>query len=177
MECVAELQKHDWQSAYALWRQQLFAGDVVPNSKQQTILEAVHARCVHEHARATQEEPPFLKLIHGLPGSGKSKLLTWIRSYFEDVWHWEDGREFVFLAPLNSMACNIGGSTVHGWGRISFQDKRGFRIQARESQSAEAMPAMSIKDIIFLSFKEYWFFSDVMEESCFCFNHWPFKEK
>ena len=50
------------------------------------------------------------------------------------------------------MACNIGGATVHGWGRISFQDKRGFRIQARESQNAEAMPAMSIKDVIlFLS--------------------------
>ena len=89
-------------------------------------------------------------MVHGLPGSGKSLVLSWIRTYFEDVWKWEDGREFIFLAPLSSMACNIGGSTVHGWGRIAFQDKRGFRIQAQESKDAEAMPAMSMKDIFFI---------------------------
>ena len=84
MESVAELREHDWQSAYALWRQKLVTADVVPNSKQQTILDAIHARCVHERqhvhdcTRVAQNAPPFLKLIHGLPGSGKSRLLTWI---------------------------------------------------------------------------------------------------
>ena len=82
---------------------------------------------------------PLLRLVHGLPGSGKSQLLLWLRSYFEEVWLWSEGPEFVFLAPLNSMACNIGGSTVHGWGRVAFKDKRGVRILPVESDEVTGM--------------------------------------
>ena len=151
---TAVMHHHNWRAAYTSWRQKLrdpkLSGGVIPNAKQQMILDAVHRRCVCE-ATDGKEHPsdPFLRLVHGLPGSGKSKLLTWMRSYFEDVWQWTDGREFAFLAPLNSMACNIGGATVHGWGRVSFQDKRGFRIRPCESQDASEVPAMTVKEFVF----------------------------
>ena len=88
--------------------------------------------------------PPLRHLIHGLPGSGKSELMKWIRSYFEDVWLWTYGEEFVFLAPLNSMASNIGGSTVHSWGQIGFKDRRGVHI-APKTAATEETPAMTTK--------------------------------
>ena len=93
---------------------------------------------------ARKVPPPLRHLIHGLPGSGKSELLRWIRSYFEEVWQWSYGAEFVFLAPLNSMANNIGGSTVHSWGQIGFKDRRGVRIAPKTAENEET-PAMTIK--------------------------------
>ena len=49
----------------------------------------------------------------------------------------------MFLAPLNSMACNIGGATVHSWGRIAFKNKRGVRILATDV--SEGMSNLGIK--------------------------------
>ena len=86
---------------------------------------------------------PLLRLIHGLPGSGKSQLLVWLRMYFVEVWQWQEGREFMFLAPLNSMACSSGGATVHSWGRIAFKNKRGVRILATDV--SEGMSNLGIK--------------------------------
>ena len=96
-----------------------------PYHAQQIILELVHHRCVLEHdiegadenaAMLQAEAPaPLFRLVHGLPGSGKSQILKWLRSYFIEVWLWEEGIHFQFVAPLNSMADNIGGSTVHSW--------------------------------------------------------------
>ena len=62
----------------------------------------------------------LLELMHGLPGSGKSKVIGWIRSYLEYVWQWQHGVHFVCLAPMNSMATNIGGFTVHSFGEVPF---------------------------------------------------------
>ena len=67
-------------------------------------------------------------MVHGLPGSGKSQLLKWIRSYFEVVWEWENGVHFIFLAPLNSMATGISGQTLHSWGGIAFKKKSGLSV-------------------------------------------------
>ena len=64
-------------------------------------------------------------MTHGLPGSGKSKLLLWLRTYFEEVWKWTDGVQFQSLAPLNSMASNIGGDTMHTWAGLKFTNSEG----------------------------------------------------
>ena len=106
------------------------------------MLQLVHDRCVEEHSGDSQ---PLLRLVHGLPGSGKSKLLEWISSYFEHVWQYTHSREFMFLAPLNSMASNIGGATLHSWGQVAWKDKRGnFMIPANRSQ-IEEIPALGTK--------------------------------
>ena len=71
---------------------------------------------------------PLFRLVHGLTGSGKSKLLLWLRTYFEEVWKWSDGVQFQFVAPLNSMANNIGGSTMHTWAGLTFTNSEGVQI-------------------------------------------------
>ena len=54
-------------------------------------------------------------------------------------------KNFVFyLAPLNSMASNIGGSTVHSWGQVGFKDRRGVHIAPKTSQDQET-PTMTAK--------------------------------
>ena len=42
------------------------------------------------------------------------------------------------------MANNIGGSTVHSWGRIGFKDRRGVNIAPRTADDEET-PTMTIK--------------------------------
>ena len=47
------------------------------------------------------------------------------------------------------MACNIGGATVHGWGRVAFKDKRGMRILPQDTKDINELPGMTVKDIVF----------------------------
>ena len=41
-----------------------------------------------------------------------------LAEYFQRVWGWAKGVHFIYLAPINSMAPRIGGSTVHSWGEV-----------------------------------------------------------
>ena len=124
---------YDVQQAYEAWCVKTYHRDatdltkITPNVLQRQVLEMLHDKCVEEKIfsddASLQAAPaPLRHLIHGLPGSGKSELTRWIQSYFEEVWQHKKGQEFVFLAPMNSMASNIGGSTVHSWGQIGFKD-------------------------------------------------------
>ena len=114
---------------------------MTPNPLQQQILDLVHERRIVEHVCENGEgvpsktccPEPLLRLIHGLPGSGKTQVLRWLQSYFEEVWSWTLGLEFVFTAPLNSMASNIQGSTIHSWGGITFKDRRGTLINCQQN--------------------------------------------
>ena len=72
---------------------------------------------------------PLFRLIHRLHGVGKSKLLEWLRQYFEEVWQWTRNKQYALLAPMNTMADNIGGSTLHSFAHIPFKDRRGKLIQ------------------------------------------------
>ena len=92
-------------------------------------MRKVHLWCVLEYSveaglecspdLATVSEP-LLELLHGLPGSGKSLVIRWLRSYFEYVWQFIHGVHFIILAPMNSMATNVEGRTVHSWGEVGF---------------------------------------------------------
>ena len=114
-------------------------GEIKPNAQQWQVLNLVHRRCLYEQEEETNHRvnqpaskkthwEPLFRLIHGLPGSGKSKLLLWLRTYFEEVWKWTDGVQFQFVAPLNSMANNIGGSTMHTWAGLTFTNSEGLQI-------------------------------------------------
>ena len=108
-------------------------------------METIHYRTVKENYELLEEDYadiwqtkpadvhvdiPLLRLIHGLPGSGKSKLLLWIKEYFEEVWKWEINNQFAIVAPQNSMADNVGGTTLHSFGGIPFKDRRGITVNA-----------------------------------------------
>ena len=88
---------------------------------------------------------PLLRLVHGLPGSGKTEVLRWLQGYFEQVWNWTLGVQFDFVAPLNSMASNINGKTVHSWGQVGFKDRRGMTINMGKRSASEEVPSMAIK--------------------------------
>ena len=124
---------HDCQRAYEEWCVQTYCRDatgptkITPNALQRQVLEMLHEKCSTEQELKDggwreAATAPLRHLIHGLPGSGKSELLLWIKNYFETVWQWKYGEAFAFLAPMNSMANNIGGNTVHSWGQIGFKD-------------------------------------------------------
>ena len=133
-----ETYRSDFQIAYVEWKQAIEKAEKTPNQQQWQVLDFIHERCLYEYREeskhcinatsgAAQREPLF-RLVHGLPGSGKSHLLKWIRCYFEDVWKWESGVHFVFLAPFNSMATEILGQTLHYWGGIVFKKSSGLHV-------------------------------------------------
>ena len=132
------LHKHDWQSAYWQWRHALENHVKKPYAQQWQIFDAIHQRCVLEYnieqASCTLSEDvegPLLRLVHGLPGSGKSEVLKVLKTYFEDVWCWKLGVHFMFIAPLNSMAASIEGATLHSFCDVAWTTKRGVTIQAK----------------------------------------------
>eukprot|EP00973_Karenia_brevis_P070947 9858605-Karenia_brevis.AAC.1 len=43
------------------------------------------------------------------------------------------------------MACGIGASTVHRWGRVAWEDKRGMRIVPSNKHDTEELPVMIVK--------------------------------
>ena len=79
---------------------------------------------------------PLFDLIHGLPGAGKSKVIAWICELCTDVLNWTCGNQFICLAFQNTMAANIGGSTIHHWADISFEAEGG-KGKARSSKSRD----------------------------------------
>ncbi|CAE8629629.1 unnamed protein product, partial [Polarella glacialis] len=109
-----------------------------PNSEQLVWLREIDARCQVEaredldgQINRTRQEP-FRKLCHGLPGSGKSRIIHWARQYFEEVWGWKHGNEFVFVALMNTMAALIAGMTVHSFGGIGMGAEQGASKQEQE---------------------------------------------
>ena len=79
---------------------------------------------------------PVYRLIHGLPGAGKTEVFKWLRSYFEDVWQYRHGDEFVFVARMNSMADNIQGTTLHSYWKIAFQSHQGCYVNLKDNDDS-----------------------------------------
>ena len=57
--------------------------------------------------------------MQGLPGAGKSRVIHWLRHFFEEVLGWQHGVEYVILASQNTMAALVGGRTFHSWANIA----------------------------------------------------------
>ena len=93
---TARLETADWKDRHEAWCAEVFqnATTKTPNAKQKQILDLIHFRRIVEHARENDMEipadspcaEPLLRLVHGLPGAGKTQVLRWVKSYFEDVW-------------------------------------------------------------------------------------------
>ena len=145
-----DIYKSNWKLSYEEWKQKICAAQKQPYDAQWQVLNTVHQRCVLEHQKQLKhdveipEDLPLLRLVHGLPGSGKTQLMKWLRSYFETVWQWALGDEFAFVAPLNSMAANIDGSTIHSWGEIAFKDRRGQFVAGNKSAGRD-VSSMNVK--------------------------------
>ena len=66
-------------------------------------------------------------------------------SYFTEVWELQHPDDFALLAPLNSMASNIGGSTLHSFGRIAFKDNRGNFVNTTRQRENEETSTLSYR--------------------------------
>ena len=147
----------EWVARYERWEYEVFRNEktLTPTPQQAVILGTVHMRVLKEEyelageampeqfARSalahTSVERPLLRLVHGLPGSGKSMVIIWLKQYFEDVWQWTRNKQYALIAPMNTMADNIGGSTMHSFGRIPFKDRRGMFIQSGGDNKAAGL--------------------------------------
>ena len=72
--------------------------------------------------------------------------MKWLSAYFQEVWGWRLGVQFVFLALLNSMASRINGFTVHSWGEEGVVQskptrRRPYSDGTKDSQHMSSMAA------------------------------------
>ena len=81
------------------------------------------------------QSEPLLDLIHGYHGTGKSKVIEWMRKFMEVGLGWQHGLKFVCLAFPNSMAARIQGHTVHHWSGIPARNTEGNATGDRHKQS------------------------------------------
>ena len=89
-----------------------------PNTEQKAFLKnfvnRLKVELLETLQRSTEStiQEPLLDLVHGFPGTGKGKLIEWMRRLMEDGLGWEHGVQFVCLAFQNAMAAQINGFTV-----------------------------------------------------------------
>ena len=103
-----------------------------PTKEQQQILERVKDRVLQElyleksdeyldrkQSSVQQKEEPLRGFIHGPPGTGKSRLIQFIRRFFIEALEWEHGVTFMFVAFQNRVAYAMGGTTLHAGGDVA----------------------------------------------------------
>ena len=69
-------------------------------------------------------EEPLRGFVHGPRGTGKSRVILWIRRLFTEALQWEHGLEFIFVAFQNRVAHAMGGTTLHTGGDITVGGQR-----------------------------------------------------
>ena len=120
---------------------------IVPSVEQRLVLQDVIDRCFAEREEEEKDEirsEPLRLFLHGVPGAGKSKLLEWIRTFFETVLGWTHGVEFVYLASQHTMAALIGGFTIHSFGNVKFRKPDGALANNRAGKPKD-MSAQFLK--------------------------------
>ena len=118
-----------------LWFANLNTEKEVPNPEQMVVLQAVRDRLLTEveltavgRRKEDARAEPMRGLIHGLPGTGKSRVIKWIIRMFTEAMGYEHGREFVCVAFQNKVAHAMNGCTLHNAGEVrigqqSYQSK------------------------------------------------------
>ena len=123
----------DLTSDSPTWFQNLEQEEIRPNPEQLNVLRGVRERLLTEielliAPRSTQHvingaakkvrisdprEEPMRSLIHGFPGTGKSKVIQWIIRLFTEVMEWTHAVEFKCVAFQNRVAWAMRGHTIH----------------------------------------------------------------
>ena len=123
-------------------------GDRKPNAQQLHILKAVKDRLLLEiqleiegselrrkhlpNLFSTEKEEAMRALIHGIPGTGKSRVINWIRRLFVEARDWKHGVHFLCTAFQNKVAYAMGGSTLHSAGDLPIGGSSNARKLAHE---------------------------------------------
>ena len=124
----AHLSTREYGERMNIWLDRVATEATPPTPEQLQVLRRVAARVLQEFrdekvGEAIQQsaqdtvddeaQEPLRGLVHGLPGTGKSRVIAWLRSLFEDALGWTHGVEFMCVAFQNRMAAAIGGTTLH----------------------------------------------------------------
>ena len=92
--------------------------EILRDIQRRLLIEIRLAKSGGEVPRDISEEEPMRGLVHGEPGTGKSRLIAWIRDMFEEAMGWTHGVHFIFVAVQNRVAFAMGGSTLHTGGDV-----------------------------------------------------------
>ena len=112
------------------WKKEVFSRPLVPTDDQWIVIESVHGRLVHEKTewlkdrQRTTKTEPLREMIQGLPGAGKTMVITLLIEFFVVVLGWSHGVEFACIASMNTMVALIGGSTIHSFGEVPIGDEQ-----------------------------------------------------
>ena len=75
----------------------ILSGDQLPNAEQSAFLHHFVARLklevLEQQTRTTgsSKHEPLLDVVHGFPGTGKSRVIQWMRELMEKGFGWEHG--------------------------------------------------------------------------------------
>ena len=99
------------------WGGQVDSRICFPPTFLQALVERLLAEADSEHNgnQHNVTEEPMFDMTHGMPRSGKSELINWIREAFECFLGWTRGVQFVCLAFQDGMTAHNNGYTVHHW--------------------------------------------------------------
>ena len=133
----------DYVEKLNLWFATLSKEKEVPNPEQMVVLQSVRDRLLTEVElsavgckREDPREEPMRGLIHGLPGTGKSRVIQWIIRMFTEAMAYEHGREFVCVAFQNKVAHAMNGCTLHNAGEVKVgQQSYESRLESRDIDS------------------------------------------
>lgn len=64
----------------------------------------------------TSTEDPLFELVHGKPGTGKSKVIAWIREVFVEILNWTHGNEFGFVILRRNLEAQTPRVSICVWG-------------------------------------------------------------
>ena len=119
------------------WLQAVKTEKDVPTTEQFDVLSKVADRVLVEvrllkegillpkaHPLRKVAEQPLLGLCHGSPGTGKSRVITWIRRFFMEALGWKHGDEFLCVAFQNRVAYAMEGNTMNAGGDIGIGGQR-----------------------------------------------------
>jgi hypothetical protein len=105
---------HRWLLALKLRKD--IHGKPAIKKAQVTVVEKVANRICLELSQAAagkEIEEPLIWCMHGLPGTGKSKVLLLLKELFTEVCGWQMGLEYQMAALQAVMAQQLGGDTLH----------------------------------------------------------------
>ena len=132
-----------------------------PNAEQQAFLDAFVARLKTERleemsgGEKPKDSTPLFDVLHGLPGTGKSRVIAWMRELMEAGLGWTHGIQFVCLAFQNAMAALINGYTIHHWSGIpactTTEGGSGFGDSRRLSIKCQSMRVIIIDELSMVS--------------------------
>ena len=138
---------------------EILKGTLKPNREQKQFLDHFVARLQVERMEERSRTPastsakPFFDLVHGFPGTGKSKVIAWMRVLMEQGLGWTHGVQFVCLAFQNSMAA-LNGFTIHHWSGIPARSDDGARSMGdsfKLSVKVQCLRVMIIDELSMIS--------------------------